>query len=924
MLNTSFEFDRKIGNNTKVMLRAHLYTQNMSTSMLYGDDILMEGMSFTASTSSSSSFDIGSVISSQFKISLNNADGRFDEYDFTGAVIRPEIGMSLEDGSIEWIKKGVYWIDQPDSYSASIELTALDGLSLLDSPYSEISTHYPATLRTIVTDICTNKGLELELSHFQNDNYTVSVRPEKDMTCRDVLSYVAQIAGCYVTCSNTGTINFKWYDTGAFEREDWADGGQYNGPGDQSSSQYPYVSGDKISGGNFNDYTTGDTLDGGELKKRDFALVSGISTASVCTDDVVITGISVTAQDEIVEEDSNDEGNDGETYLSGEEGYILNIADNPFIEYGKAETVANMLATSIVGMRFRPFQATVIGNPSWEVGDPCLIISQANNIYRSFFTQLTYKPGAYASVACNAETPARHSASAAAAATSPIVQIRKEMKREKTAREIALRDLAEKLKANKGVFMTIEDAEDGGKIYYMHDKPTLAESKVVWKMTADVIAVSTDGVDNYSYFLDASGTAILDRIYAIGLDADYIRSGALQVKKGEDALFTADFDTGEVFINSSSVFTGDKYTKIAYLSITGSWRVRSGTNLSSNGIAYVASAIYEDGKGHNPYDFEYFVLSFPERSMKMDPAVSYPMMQDGIVALEIKQPNDMTTLVPLYDAKGIKLTETTSTSRLGDWSKDGEAYFKKDSSIFAKFCECESVPGNKGLATSSELKVVKDQILLKVSKGDVSSQISVESGAVDIKSNRFSWESTYSSLTNTGELTCTKGNIGGFTINDTSIYNDLMTLDSNGLYLKRGNTNVGKIGTNAMVHDSSIKGLVFDLEASCHYMSWNSKKSSSDTNYSIRLLYANRSIYDENNELIYAADRVHLNCPLDLRNYKAYRTWIDPNSGGASGGVTGTLSCCWPTHINSEGIVTNWISDGSLQFKNGLLVGMVH
>lgn len=43
---------------------------------------------------------------------------------------------------------------------------------------------------------------------------------------------------------------------------------------------------------------------------------------------------------------------------------------------------------------------------------------------------------------------------------------------------------------------------------------------------------------------------------------------------------------------------------------------------------------------------------------------------------------------------------------------------------------------------------------MKVSKGEVSSQISIDSGGVNIVVNRFSWDSKYSSMTSDGILTC--------------------------------------------------------------------------------------------------------------------------------------------------------------------------
>lgn len=75
----------------------------------------------------------------------------------------------------------------------------------------------------------------------------------------------------------------------------------------------------------------------------------------------------------------------------------------------------------------------------------------------------------------------------------------------------------------------------------------------------------------------------------------------------------------------------------------------------------------------------------------------------------------------------------------------------------------------------SAINVVSDKIELKVSQGDVSNQLSVETGGISIKGNRFSWSSTYSSMTADGKLTASSGSFTGdvvansFKTNDGSI-----------------------------------------------------------------------------------------------------------------------------------------------------------
>lgn len=77
--------------------------------------------------------------------------------------------------------------------------------------------------------------------------------------------------------------------------------------------------------------------------------------------------------------------------------------------------------------------------------------------------------------------------------------------------------------------------------------------------------------------------------------------------------------------------------------------------------------------------------------------------------------------------------------------------------------------------TNSNINVLSNQISLKVNKGDVSSQLSVESGGVTIKGNRLTIDSNNFKLSSDGTVNCKngvftgrveagEGKIGGFTI----------------------------------------------------------------------------------------------------------------------------------------------------------------
>lgn len=167
-----------------------------------------------------------------------------------------------------------------------------------------------------------------------------------------------------------------------------------------------------------------------------------------------------------------------------------------------------------------------------------------------------------------------------------------------------------------------------------------------------------------------------------------------------------------------------------------------------------------------------------------------------------------------------------------------------------------------------------------------------------------------------GYLRTTSGYIGGLTIENSYVGNSVFRLTNSGIHFYYSNYELGKIGTNSYTGDSSKRGLVFDLENEGSYMTWAVAESASASTYTMKLSYINQAFGG------FSTDTIALGCDLDGRNYTAHNFYIDPDSGGASGGITNTLSGMLPTSINSDGTVTHWTTNVRLQFKRGLLVGM--
>lgn len=118
----------------------------------------------------------------------------------------------------------------------------------------------------------------------------------------------------------------------------------------------------------------------------------------------------------------------------------------------------------------------------------------------------------------------------AASAASAVTDVKKNVTylNQKTSQyRIAEQQLTSLLAQSFGVFKTEKVLEDGSTVSYMHDKPTLEESKNIWKMTGDAFAVSSDGGVTWNAGLDASGNAIMNILSVIGINASWINADNL-------------------------------------------------------------------------------------------------------------------------------------------------------------------------------------------------------------------------------------------------------------------------------------------------------------------------------------------------------------------------------------------------------------
>lgn len=494
MINATSAFKTALSNDKRnYLLYADITLKTGTTLSITNADLWENGFSVNDAVSSDNNFDIGAAIINGGKLVLNNiyglteSSGKFSSYDFTDARVVLWVGLNL-NGTVERIRKGTYVVDEAKYNGSLITLSLLDYMSKFDRPYSESTLSYPATLGEIVREACTHCNVTLNTQYFPHYSHTIGSKPTAEaLTYREIISYVAQIAGCFARCNVYGYLELKWFPT------------SFTGSGAHR-------------------------------------IVSTFSH-NLGVDDVVITGVSVSERITVTETSTGTNNNTVSTtkevtqpYTSGTTGYMLVIDGNPLVQDGNGQTIANWLGNQFVGFRFRHGEISHLSDPTMEAGDVGRMIDPRGTAYNILISSTSFTAGNAQTTRSSAQTPERASAQRYTAAAKAYAQFAEKLHKEKKSRELALEDLTNRLAESPGLYTTVEVQQDNSKIYYLHDKPTLAESSIVWKMTADAWGVTTNynGANTvWNAGLTVDGNLIANILNANGVNCDWLHGGTI-------------------------------------------------------------------------------------------------------------------------------------------------------------------------------------------------------------------------------------------------------------------------------------------------------------------------------------------------------------------------------------------------------------
>lgn len=485
------------------------------------EKILIGGIDKDNSVSEDNSFSaLGSAIINSLSVTIDNRTDEYTQYDFKDARVQYKIEKVI--GSVIESKfLGTYTVDNASYNGFSVVLECLDYMEKFDRPY-ESGLNYPNSALNVLDEACTRCGVALNKLRqgFPSFSDNIMRKASGDATTyRDVIASIAQMNGYFAYCTVDGKLDFGWFDRGYLE--------------------------------DLTEEIDGNTFDPDDVDLTKAHYIESLYSQDISVDEVIITGIAINVKNEEDESIVT-------TYSRGLDDYVVELNDNLFITDNNAETIADRLAPILINLRFRKCNITHTNDFTMEAGDIAIIKDRKDNYYPILITRTNFKVGAQQSTVSAAETPSRNLSRIYSQYTKNIVKTNSMLSREKSQREVQYQELVDALADANGLYMSTEPSPGGGTVYYLHDKENLEDSDIVWKMTSDAFAVSTDGGQTWNAGLTVDGALIVKILSATGVNADWINAGAITVTdKNGQTIFEVSIDQNRVVIRDSAVVIGD-------------------------------------------------------------------------------------------------------------------------------------------------------------------------------------------------------------------------------------------------------------------------------------------------------------------------------------------------------------------------------
>lgn len=160
-------------------------------------------LSYETSSSSEEYLQLGSAVAAKIEITIKRIDELFENTE-----IPIEIGLKLPSGKYEYIPVGFFTAEHPTNDQTTTTFTAYDRMMKTTGLYVSNLT-YPASAVSVLNEISAGCGVPVDVSNIDS-SIMISTKPA-GYTYREMIGYIASMAGGFACVDRTGTIVIKWY-----------------------------------------------------------------------------------------------------------------------------------------------------------------------------------------------------------------------------------------------------------------------------------------------------------------------------------------------------------------------------------------------------------------------------------------------------------------------------------------------------------------------------------------------------------------------------------------------------------------------------------------------------------------------------------------------------------------------------------------
>lgn len=427
--------------------------------------IVMDSFTIDRFSCNTQKLEIGTAISADMTLKLNNQDGAYNDVQFEGKELFVEIGIAdwtQDDPVVNWIPCGYFTSDVQPRKLNTITLQAMDRMTRFDKPcpmilpwinennvkivtendeeiYFLAFIDFPSTVEDMVkkaAELCSVPFTQ-DISALPNAQQVFDSLPvtQEEVTFRDVIRWCAGIMGANAWIDWNGELRFSWYN---------------NATG--------YI------------MTTANRM-----------------TSDLYENQITITGVKYTDNDE-----------DKTVYVAGSTEYALDVSDNALINANNAFTILTNIYNVVHDFVYTPFNATVLNAPYLWPMDRVVFTDKNGEGHVTLLTNVNHGINGGTVLAAIGETSQINNMARASGFTSQQSQTLNRIQRVNTANmAAAVEHATQMITGGLGgyVVLTVNETTGQTEEILIMDSPDKETAVNVWRFNQGGLGHSSNGYD---------------------------------------------------------------------------------------------------------------------------------------------------------------------------------------------------------------------------------------------------------------------------------------------------------------------------------------------------------------------------------------------------------------------------------------------